>query len=130
MASEVVCGSRIEGVTVYARGAVVRRRVALPEALPEAPCEIVVPGVTAFADPGTLRATLTGGREVLGVRARLVVPEKRAIDSSLAGRGAALGRRHEDLAAERNHAVGRRDVLASVHPEPDFVSKVSAVGPA
>lgn len=107
-----------------------RRRVALPEALPEAPCEIVVPGVTAFADPGTLRATLTGGREVLGVRARLVVPEKPAIDSSLAGRVAALRRRHEDLVAERNHAVWRRDVLASVHPEPDLVRKVSAIDPA
>jgi len=130
VASEVVCDSRIEGVTVYARGAVVRRRVALPETLPDAPCEVVTFGVTASADPGSLRATFTGGRDVLGVRARLVVPEKPAIDGSLTAKVDALRRAHEDLTTARSHAVWRRDVLASVHPEPDLVRRVQPPNPA
>lgn len=130
VANEVVCGSRIEGVTVYARGAVVRRRVALPEALPVDPCDVVVGGVTAFADAGTMRATTTGGREVLGVRARLVVPERPAVDGSLAGKLDALRRKRDDLATARSHAGWRRDVLASVQPDPDLVRRVLAIDPA
>ncbi len=130
VANEVVCGSRIEGVTVYARGAVVRRRVALPEALPGDPCDVVVGGVTAFADAGTMRATTTGGREVLGVRARLVVPERPAVDGSLAGKLDALRRERDDLATARSHAGWRRDVLASVQPDPDLVRRVLAIDPA
>jgi hypothetical protein len=128
--TEVVCESRIESVTVYARGAVVRRRVTLPEALPEEACDVVVPGVTCLADPGSLRASLPDGREILGARARLVVPPRPEADASLARELAELRRRHDELVTERSHAGWRRDVLASVQPEPDLVRKVATIDPA
>lgn len=130
VASEVVCESRIESVTVYARGAVVTRRVTLPEALPDEPCEVVIGGVTSLADVGTLRAAVDGGRDVLAVRARLVVPEPPAVDLSLAGKLDELRRRRDDLLMERNHVGWRREVLASVQPEPDLTRRVFAINPA
>jgi hypothetical protein len=125
----VLCESQIESVTVYARGAAVRRRAALPE-LPDEACDVILGGVTALADPGSLRASLDGAREVLGVRAQLVVPDRPAADESLAGKVEALRRQSDDLVAERNHAVWRRDLLASVSPEPDLVRRVLAIDPA
>ncbi|MFO0586841.1 MAG: DUF4139 domain-containing protein [Polyangiaceae bacterium] len=130
MGHELSCESRIESVTVYARGAVVRRRVTLPDALPEGPCEVVVEDVTAFADEGTMRTGALEGREVLGVRARLIVPERKAGDPSIKDKLNALRRRRDELVAARGHASWRRDVLASVQPEPDLVRRVSAIDPA
>ena len=130
MGHELVCESRIESVTVYARGAVVRRRVTLPESLPEGPCDVVVEDVTAFADEGTMRTGAVAGREVLGVRARLIVPERKAGDASIKGKLDALRRRRDELVAARGHASWRRDVLASVQPEPDLVRRVSPIHPA
>lgn len=130
MATEVRCESRIESVTVYARGAAVRRRAALPEELPDGPCDVVLEGVTAVAEPGTLRASIDGAREVLGVRAELVVPERPAGDASLAAKVDALTRRRNDLAVERDHAVWRRDLLASIQPEPDLVRRALAIDPS
>ena len=137
MASELVCESRIEGVTVYARGAVVRRRVYLPEVLPEDACDLVIEGLTSLADVGSFRAALRTGsevtadtREILGVRAKLVVPERPPVDASLGRKVDALRRQHETLVMERNHAGWRRDVLASVQPDPDLVRRVLVIDPA
>ena len=127
---EVICESRIEAVTVYARGAVVRRRVTLPEALPEGACHVVVEGVTAFADEGTMRAGGSLGREVIAVRPRLGVPDKPAVDASIKGKLDALRRKRDDLVAARGHATWRRDVLASVQPDPDLMRRVSSIDPA
>ena len=46
----LVCRSRVRQVTVHARGALVTRSLTLP-ALPDADVELVVPDVTALADP-------------------------------------------------------------------------------
>ena len=51
-ATSIVCESHIRRVTVYARGAVVARRLALPEELPEDATDLTVSGVTALAEPG------------------------------------------------------------------------------
>lgn len=130
MASEVVCESRIESVTVYARGAVVRRGVKLPDELPPGPCDVVVEGVTSLADAGSLRASVEGGREVLGVRARLVVPAAPKPDETLAGKLDELRRKRDDLLTERNHAGWRRDLLASVQPDPELVRRALGIDPA
>ena len=54
------CESRLERVVLYARGAVVTRRVSLPAELPEGPVELCVPRVTALAEAGSLRALVEG----------------------------------------------------------------------
>lgn len=130
MATEASCESRIESVTVYARGAAVRRRAALPAELPDGACDVVIGGVTSLADVGSLRASIDGAREVLGVRARLVVPDRPAADGSLAAKVKERSRRHEALVAQQSHAVWRRDLLASVQPEPDLVRRAIAIDPA
>lgn len=130
MATGVRSEGKIESVTVYARGAAVRRRAALPADLADGPCDVIVGNVTALADAGTLRASVEGAREVLGVRAELVVPERAAADVSLEAKHQEARRRKNDLVAERDHAVWRRDLLASVQPEPDLVRRVPALDPA
>lgn len=107
-----------------------RRRAALPADLPGGACDVIIGGVTALADAGSLRASIDGAREVLGVRAQLVVPDRPAADGSLTARVDALRREHGGLVAERDHAVWRRDLLASVQPEPDLVRRALAIDPA
>ncbi len=57
-------------------------------------------------------------------------PERPEADGSLARDLAELRRRHDELVTERSHASWRRDVLASVQPEPDLVRKVATIDPA
>ncbi|MEZ4299666.1 MAG: DUF4139 domain-containing protein [Polyangiaceae bacterium] len=126
---KVVRESRIESVTVHARGAVVKRRAALGE-LPEGACDVVLDGVTSLAETGTLRASIDGAREVLGVRAELVVPDKPGDDGSLRAKLAEVRRAREDLVAARSHAEWRRELLASVQPDPDLVRRKAGIDPA
>ena len=130
MATDIRCESKIESVTVYARGAAIRRRATLPRELPDGACDVTIDGVTWLADPGTLRASIDGEREVLWVRAERVVPDRPAIDASLAAKVDELRRRRDDLVVQRDHAVWRRDLLASVQPEPDLVRRALAIDPA
>ncbi|MEZ4306697.1 MAG: DUF4140 domain-containing protein [Polyangiaceae bacterium] len=104
---KVVRESRIESVTVHARGAVVKRRASLGE-LPDSACDVVLDGVTSLAETGTLRASIDGAREVLGVRAELVVPDKPGDDGSLRAKLAEVRRAREDLVAARSHAEWRK----------------------
>ncbi len=73
--SVIRCSSQIAGVVVYARGAVVTRRVALPGAIPDGPLSLVISNISPLADAGSLRATIEGDRELLGLDSRLVHPE-------------------------------------------------------
>lgn len=136
----VSCPSRIERVVVYARGALVTRRVELPAELPAEACEIAVPGVTTLAEVGSLRAVVDGmegveraegeGREVVGVRARLVIPAPPAQPGSLAARLRALELERVRLAAEREHLRWRRDLLGDVTLFPDLVRRSRRLDPA
>lgn len=68
------CESAISGVVVYARGAIVTRRVQVP-AVDDGDVDVVVPGVTALAEPGSARARVVGeGRRVLSVHSAPWVP--------------------------------------------------------
>lgn len=68
------CTSEIVGVVVYARGAVVTRRVHLA-GLPDGDVEVVVPGITALSEPGAVRARVQGpGRALVSVHSAPYVP--------------------------------------------------------
>jgi hypothetical protein len=75
MSDPITCGSRISRVVVYARGAVVTRRVELPVGLPAEACAIHVDGVTPMAEPGSVRTEVDGERRITGVQAPLVYPQ-------------------------------------------------------
>lgn len=130
----LACPSRIERVVVYARGAIVTRRVELPGELPAEACEIAVPGVTTLAEVGSLRAVVDGvegeGREVVGVRARLVIPAPPAQPGSLAARLRELELERVRLAAEREHLRWRRDLLGDVALFPELVRRSRRLDPA
>ena len=147
-AAPLACSSRIERVFVYARGALVTRRVVLPSALPEGPCEIAVPGVTPLAELGSLRALLEpaqqppsrgergegeahgAGRDVIGVCARLVVPPAPAQPGGLAARLRELELERVRLAADREHLRWRRDLLGDVALYPELVRPTRRLDPA
>jgi len=72
MPDRIACESRITRVVVYARGALVTREITLPISVPSEPAVLAVPGVSAMAEPGSLRAWADGERRITGLRAALV----------------------------------------------------------
>jgi hypothetical protein len=65
------CPSIITRVTVYARGAVVTRRLDLPPLPPEA-CTLRLSGLSPTAQTGSLRTLADGERLIVGLTSRLV----------------------------------------------------------
>jgi len=124
----IECESRIERVVVYARGAVVARRVALPEELPEGPVEIVVKGITALAELGSARALAEGEREVIGLRAKRDVPRTPS-PGALANRLRAIELERGELKAERGRLRSRRDRLAAISLDPGMAKPWRRVDP-
>jgi hypothetical protein len=61
----IVCTSRIGRVEVYARGARVVRLVETPPTLAAGEVDLVVPGITLLAEPGSFGARADGRRVVL-----------------------------------------------------------------
>ncbi|WP_437677338.1 DUF4139 domain-containing protein [Sorangium sp. So ce131] len=139
-AEKIECASRIEGVVVYARGAVVTRRVELAAPLPRGAVELSVPGVTLLAEPGSFRALVTAAdgppdaagaaRDVLGVRARLVVPPAPASKSSLPAELRARELAIERLSAEQTHLRLWRDHLGAVSLDPALARRFRPGDPA
>ncbi|WP_437761995.1 DUF4139 domain-containing protein [Sorangium sp. So ce764] len=146
-AEKIECASRIEGVVVYARGAIVTRRVELAAPLPRGAVEISVPGITPLAEPGSFRALIdaAGGaaagapaasgpardvRDVIGVRARLVVPpapvSRTALSAELRELELAIAR----LSAERDHLRLWRDQLGAVALDPELARRFRPGDPA
>ncbi|WP_438034641.1 DUF4139 domain-containing protein [Sorangium sp. So ce204] len=142
-AEKIECASRIEGVVVYARGAIVTRRVELAAPLPRGAVEISVPGITPLAEPGSFRALIdaAGGapagaaasgpaRDVIGVRARLVVPpapvSRAALSAELRELELAIAR----LSAERDHLRLWRDQLGAVSLDPELARRFRPGDPA
>jgi hypothetical protein len=126
----VECESRIERVTVYARGAVITRHVTLPPDLPGDAVELVIGGVTPLARASSLSAVAVGGREVISLRTRLVVPDAPAAPGPLLERVRALGLERQRLGAERTHLTTRRDVLGGLAIQPRWVRRARPVDPA
>ncbi|WP_233561403.1 DUF4140 domain-containing protein, partial [Sorangium cellulosum] len=145
-AERIECASRIEGVVVYARGAIVTRRVALAAPLPRGAAEIAVPGITPLAEPGSFRAlvstapfagdagdaarTSRAPREVVGVRARLVVPPAPVSRSALSAQLRELELAVERLSAEQAHLRLWRDRLADVVLDPELARRFRPGDPA
>jgi hypothetical protein len=126
----IECGSGIERVTVYARGAVVTRRVTLPEALPEDAVELGVPGLTALADPGSVRALCDGEREVTALSARLSPPPPEAPRGALVERVRALDLERQRLEAEERSLTELRVALAAARLDPTLPRWARRLDPA
>src|SRR5947209_19518746 len=79
----IICGSRIESVVVHARGALVTRQVEIPDALPDGlpggEVVLLVPGLSLLAQPGSLRASLQGARQITTAQLGLHVPAAEAL---------------------------------------------------
>jgi hypothetical protein len=114
----IACESRIERVVVYARGAVVTRAITLPEALPEGPFELRVGGITAIAEPGSVRAIAEGHREVTALRARVEVPAAPAAPGALVERLRALDLARRRLEDEQTNLSEQRTGLGSLELDP------------
>ncbi|MCU0686629.1 MAG: DUF4139 domain-containing protein [Polyangiaceae bacterium] len=117
---EIACESRVTAVVVYARGALVTRAVTLPPALPAGQLDLVIAGVTAFAEPGGVRAELEGAREIVALRARLFLPEAPQAAGALTQRLTTLGLEREAIEAERQHVNERRAALGRIALTPEM----------
>jgi hypothetical protein len=125
----IECESRIRRVTVYARGAVVARELSLPPELPEEATELTVKGITALAEPGSIRAIASGGREVVALRSRYVAPPPPASPGSLLDRLRELHLERIRLRNERAHLKTRRDMLSSMSLDPGMARAFRHVDP-
>ncbi|WP_437654288.1 DUF4139 domain-containing protein [Sorangium sp. So ce1182] len=148
-AERIACASRIEAVVVYARGAIVTRRVELAAPLPRGATEISVTGITPLAEPGSFRALVAAAgepasasgeagaaparrdvREVIGVRARLAVPPAPVSRSALSARLRELELAIERLGAEHAHLRLWRDKLGAVALDPELARRFRPGDPA
>ncbi|WP_081865165.1 DUF4139 domain-containing protein [Chondromyces apiculatus] len=126
----VTCSSVIERVVVYARGAIVTRRVTWP-AQRAGGGEIRVAGITPTAEPGSFRAVMEGGGpEVIGVRARVVVPHEADEPGTLKARSRELELELTRLKGEIGHLRWRRDTLSTVSLTPELTHRSRKVDPA
>ncbi len=127
--AEIVCESRIASVVVHARGALVTRAVVLPATLPDEPVDLVVPGITVLAAVGATRIHADGGRPVIAMRARRVVPPGRTARGDIAARIVAAERARWKLDEDRKAAVRERDRLFAVVLNADMARRTRRVDP-
>lgn len=130
MLLRVPCPSRIDRVIVYARGAVVTRRLDLPEPLPAGSIELVAAGITALADPASVRALVRGSREVVGLRTEVVMPPAPVNSGSITERLGKLDLELQRLLAERTHLVARRRSVGEVVLDPAMGKRLRPIDPA
>lgn len=107
----IECQSAITRVTVYARGAVVTRRIDLPP-LPADACTLKLAGISPWAATGSMRVTADGERPIVGLTSRFVsATQAPAVEPpQLAG----LRREQERLEALHERATSRRDRLSEL----------------
>ncbi len=111
--------SRIDKVVVHARGALVTREVLVPAELPAGEVDLIVPGLTLLAWPGSLRAQLSAeGRQVVSAQLGLQVPASTALAAPGAERLAELERRIERLRVEEAALQRRHAALLELLPSP------------
>ncbi len=127
----IACTSTVTHVNVYARGALVTRRLALPEALPDGDVELAVEGVTALAEGTSARAALPDGcgRSVLSVRAALAVPAAGPVAGASFERVRELEHQVQRLRNEQNHLGEMRAHLASLTLEPGIRPRAAEGSP-
>jgi hypothetical protein len=130
MLLRVPCPSRIDRVIVYARGALVTRRIELPERLPADSVELVAAGITALADPASVRALVRGSREVVGLRTEVVMPPAPENPGSITERLGKLDLELQRLLAERTHLFARRRAVGEVVLDPAMGRRLRPIDPA
>jgi hypothetical protein len=121
----LTCASRISQVVVYARGAMITRRLELPSPFPDGEADLTVPGITALAESGSMRATLAGGpsRSVTSVQTALTVPPEEIVVGPSVERVADLSRRLVRLGGERASLEERRGALDLATLEPGLAAR-------
>ena len=105
------CASEIVGVVIYARGATITRRIALPDDLTRSACTLICHGVTPLADPSSLRSKASGAREIIGLQSHLRHPDEVGEHGTLRREVDALKRQREVLEALHHRALGQRRQL-------------------
>ena len=116
------CPSVITRVTVYARGAVVTRKLELP-ALPQEACTLRLSGISPMAQTGSLRTQADSERLIVGLTSRLV----QAIAAAPV-EPASLDKLRTDLArvqTQLERVMLRRDHLAEITLTSAILSKKS-----
>lgn len=116
--TRVACASRIDRVTLYARGAVVTRVVSVPEALPDGPCVLEVSAGRPLFDPRSLRAHAGGTRSILAVDARPVDASSSVELGPIAQEIERVRRALEALSERKARWAERQSGLLSVWPDP------------
>jgi hypothetical protein len=116
--SEILCESLIKHVAVFARGAIVTRRVKLPAEIAEGEVDLVVAGVTPLLMRGSARAMRKGTRDVLLLRTRLVTPAAPAPPGKLIEHVRDLLLARDQLELERHYLQARRQLFADLVPAP------------
>lgn len=141
--SPILCSSQITHVTVYARGALVTRRVFYPAAaaLSDGEMELLVPEITSLAEPGSLRAALAqsstpsapgpgaSGRQIVAVRSALHIPETTAAPGPQAAQVQEISGRIARLQGELERVGQERQKISKSIPDPalrttSYVDKV------
>lgn len=107
----VLCESRITGVTVYARGAIVTRRVELPAGLGPDETVLELAGVTPAAEPASIRTHTEGERRIAGLRAPLHWRQPVAGKQPDAGAVAAIQKKLRHIEAQATRLMHRRDLI-------------------
>ncbi len=116
--NRVVCASRVDRVTLYARGAVVTRVVTVPEALPPGPCALELDAGRALFDGRSLRAEGVGARPILALDARPVDRSSRVELGPIAAEIERVKRELDAVRERRARWAERQSGLASVWPDP------------
>jgi hypothetical protein len=117
----ILCSSRITQVTVYARGALVRRQVALPpaEQLPAGDVDLCIEDVTPLCEPGSVRAAApAGSRPIIAVTSALVVPSEPVPLPASQARVLELQGQLYSLDQQLDRLQSQRTSLLGLHPQP------------
>lgn len=110
----LACESRIIRVAVYARGAIVTRRVEVPAGLGPEETVLELAGITPSAEPSSVRTHTLGERHIAGLRAPL---HWRQPAPPLQPDAAELNRLHTQqrlLASQAHRLQIRRDMMESL----------------
>ena len=128
---QVTCSSRILEAVVHARGALVTRRVQVPSELADGCVDLLVPGITITAAPGSVRAAVPqGSRRLVSVRTSVVVPEEKAEPGPTLRRLEEIDRHIARLQREAELVTQDRSALLQLEPDAGLAVRWLPIAPA
>lgn len=126
----LLCASDISHIVVHAHGAVVTRRVTLPEGAAVGDIDCVVTDVTLEADPGSVRVSLGAGQATLvGVRSAVHIPETSGERGPTVERLEVLRAQHRDLDDRLDYLRKRERAWTKIVVAPRGRKTIEAMGP-